>query len=162
MTFGFLANKIEIRENNEDGKLLYSSKKSVISMIILLFLRPWYNRVNYTLKGVNKSDFSIKDVGRHKHVLIEENIEIGYLKGRKLFDTRYHFEISFGNLHYFYEGDVIVPITKVYKNNFQVGVFKLYNQRFPKFNWEAEVNPDMDQRVVVTALLYNYIIWDRA
>lgn len=162
ITSGLLANKIEIRERNKDGKLLYTSKKSILSRFMLLFMRTWYNPVNFVLKGENgTNDLKIQDVARHQHVLIENNIEIGSFKGRKLIDTRYHFFISLGEMSYSYKGDSLVPITKAYKNNIEVGEFKVYNQRFPHFDWEAEVISNMDQRVVASALLYNYLIWGR-
>jgi hypothetical protein len=162
ITSGFWANKVEIREDNESGKLLYTTEKSILSSIILKFLSNWYNPVNFVFKGHNDNrDFKIKDIARNRHILIEDDKEIGLFKGRKLLATRYRFWISLGGAEYFYEGDSVDLITKAYQNSIEVGVFKIYNQNIPHFDWQAEVISDMDKRVVASALLYNYLIWGR-
>lgn len=162
ITSGFWANRVEIRENNETGKLLYTTEKSILVSIILKFLSTWYNPVNYVLKGYNgNKDFKIQDTAWNRHILIEDDKEIGFFKGRKLIATRYRFLISLGEVEYSFEGDSLALITKAYRNSIEVGVFKIYNQKIPHFDWQAEVLSVMDKRVVASALLYNYLIWRR-
>lgn len=49
----------------------------------------------------------------------------------------------------------------MYSNNCEFGVFKIKNQNFPHFDWEAIVSSDVDDRVIVLSLIYNYYIWAR-
>ncbi|AWZ49930.1 hypothetical protein C3495_13835 (plasmid) [Clostridiaceae bacterium 14S0207] len=162
ITSGVLANKIEIRKDNNNGEILYTTSKSLLSRFLLLAIRPWYNPVNFVLKGHNGiNDLKIRTVAKDHSVLIENDTEIGSLKGRKLIDTNYNFSISLDKESYFFKGDPLVLLTKAYKNNIEIGSFKIYNQTFPHFDWESTVGPDMDKRIAAVGLLYNYLIWSR-
>ncbi|WP_242977196.1 hypothetical protein [Clostridium botulinum] len=73
---------------------------------MLLLIIPWYNPVNFVLKGQNGvNDLIMGTVSKNHSILIENNIEIDFLKGRKLIDTNYHFSISLDKENYFYKDD---------------------------------------------------------
>ncbi|EPB8177300.1 hypothetical protein H8J86_16210 [Clostridium perfringens] len=160
ITKGILANKFKIEDTN-NGEI-YVGSKNIIARFFILFLRPWFNPVNIKLEGLNgKDNLLIKYSGKNNNDIFINNIKIGELIGRKRFATRYRFTIVIDNKSYFFEGDIINPIVKMYCNNYEIGLVQIKNQDFPHFDWEIVTNYDVDDKVLVIALLYNYYIWGR-
>lgn len=160
LTSGALANKVEIREDDKNSKLIYSSSKNVIERIINLLATSMALPVSFTLKGHDGiSDLQIKSVSKRKYLLIEDNIQLGCLIGRKL--TNLDFSICVDKEDYFFKGDSSATITKVSVDNVDIGCLKFDNQTFPHLDWKSEIFYDMDKRIAATALLYNYMIRQR-
>ncbi|MCX0386864.1 hypothetical protein ACV3RL_15805 [Clostridium perfringens] len=159
-TKGVLANEFEIKDL--DNGVIYKGKKNMVSRFFILLMRPWINPINITLEGSEgKNNLSIKYKGKNNNDIYENNIKIGELVGRKRIATRYRFTISVNNKEYFFEGDTVSPIVKMYFNNHEIGLVQIKNQDFPHFDWESTVSSDIDSRVIVLSLLYNYYIWGR-
>lgn len=159
-TKGILANEFEIKDLN--NRIIYKGKKNILARFLILLLRPWVNPINITLEGLErKNNLLIKYKWGNNNDIYENNIKIGKIIGRKRFATRYRFTIIIKSNKYFFEGDVINPIVKMYSNNCEFGVFKIKNQDFPHFDWKAIVSSDVDDRVIVLSLIYNYYIWAR-
>ncbi|MPQ45125.1 hypothetical protein [Clostridium tarantellae] len=161
ITKGFLANSLIIKDS-DSGQDIYTYKKNIISRFFILLLRPWFNPVNATLQGENgHNDLIIQYNKKNNNNIFENGVKIGQLLGRKLIATKYRFSISLNNNKYSFQGDSLVPISKMYFNDIEVGYMKIINESFPHFDWEANLNIDIDPRVIAVALLYNYYIWTR-
>lgn len=173
-TSGFIVgSNIEIRENSSSSKhdkILYVIKKNPFIKAGLFLIAFIYNRVNYTINGMNgNKDLKIKDSGFNKHIIFEDNIQIGNLKGKgfKLLFTRYRFNIVINEVSYFFESDTLFPEFKVYCNKEIVGKIKCIKQpqwypHFGKTDWSGEFDTDTDIRVIAIGLLYAHLIWFRA